>query len=161
MAQRIPIWSRLTIGDWFDRLATEFADREHIFTLERCYTYAQSRQMVDRLAKSLIKLGVARREHVALLFPTVPEMVFLQLALAKVGAVSVPLNERLGVDELEYQIRQSDSAYLIAIVGTIGLLWKRTHTRRRIYEESGIVIAPLWVALISARGKKRPPRVRE
>ncbi|UUZ77746.1 AMP-binding protein [Polaromonas sp. P1(28)-13] len=115
LTQRIPTWSRLTIGDWFDRLATEFADREHIFTLERCYTYAQSRQMVDRLAKSLIKLGVARREHVALLFPTVPEMVFLQLALAKVGAVSVPLNERLGVDELEYQIRQSDSVYLIAM----------------------------------------------
>jgi hypothetical protein len=53
------------------------------------------------------------------------------------------------------------SAYLIAIVGTVGLLWKRAHTRRRMYEESGIVIAPLWVALISARGKKRPPRVRE
>lgn len=117
LAQRIPTWSRLTIADWFDRLATEFADREHIFTLERRYTYAQSRQMVDRLAKSLIKLGVARREHVALLFPTVPEMVFLQLALAKVGAVSVPLNERLGVDELEYQIRQSDSAFLIAMDG--------------------------------------------
>ncbi|MES2248054.1 MAG: AMP-binding protein [Pseudomonadota bacterium] len=115
LAQRIPTWSRLTIGDWFDRLAVEFADREHIFTLERRYTYAQSRQMVDRVAKSLIKLGVARREHVALLFPTVPEMVFLQLALAKVGAVSVPLNERLGVDELEYQIRQSDSVYLIAM----------------------------------------------
>lgn len=115
LTRRIPTWSRLTIGDWFDRLAAEFADREHIFTLERRYTYAQSRQMVDRVAKSLIKLGVARREHVALLFPTVPEMVFLQLALAKVGAVSVPLNERLGVDELEYQIRQSDSVYLIAM----------------------------------------------
>ncbi len=115
LTRRVPVWSRLTIGDWFDRLATEFADREHIFTLERRYTYAQSRQMVDRLAKSLIKLGVRRREHVAMLFPTVPEMAFLQLALAKIGAVSVPLNERLGVVELEYQVRQSDSAYLIAM----------------------------------------------
>lgn len=53
------------------------------------------------------------------------------------------------------------SSYLIAIVGTVGLLWKRRHTRRRLSEESGIVIAPLWVALISARGRRRPPRVRE
>ena len=53
------------------------------------------------------------------------------------------------------------SASLIAVVGTVGLLWTRSHTRRRLYEESGIVIAPLWVALISARGRRRPPRVRE
>jgi MFS family permease len=53
------------------------------------------------------------------------------------------------------------AAFLIAVVGTVGLLWKRAHTRRRLSEESGIVIAPLWVALISARGRRRPPRVRE
>ncbi|MFZ3124642.1 MAG: AMP-binding protein [Acidovorax sp.] len=115
LAQRIPVWTRLTVGDWFDRLATEFAEREHIVTLERRYTYAQSHRLVDRLAKSLIQLGVKRREHVAMLFPTVAEMAFLQLALAKIGAVSVPLNERLGAVELEYQLRQSDSVYLIAM----------------------------------------------
>lgn len=115
LAQRVPVWSRVTVGDWFDRLAAEFADREHIVTLERRYTYDQSRQLVNQLAKSLIQLGVRRREHVAMLFPTVPEMAFLQLAVAKIGAVSVPLNERLGVVDLEYQVRQSDSAYLIAM----------------------------------------------
>lgn len=115
LAQRVPVWSRLTVGDWFDRLAAEFADRDHIVTLERRYTYDQSRQLVDQLAKSLIQLGVRRREHVAMLFPTVPEMALLQLAVAKIGAVSVPLNERLAVNELEYQLRQSDSVYLIAM----------------------------------------------
>jgi MFS family permease len=53
------------------------------------------------------------------------------------------------------------STYVIAVVGTVGLLAKRAHTRRRLSEESGIVIAPLWVALMSARGRRRPPRVRE
>lgn len=53
------------------------------------------------------------------------------------------------------------STFVIAVVGTVGMIWKRTHTRRRLYEESGILIAPLWVALISARGRRRPPRVRE
>lgn len=53
------------------------------------------------------------------------------------------------------------STFIIPVVGTVGLLWKRAHTRRRLYEESGILIAPLWVALINARGRRRPPRVRE
>jgi len=35
LAQRVPVWPRLTMGDWFDRLATEYAEREHIYTLEK------------------------------------------------------------------------------------------------------------------------------
>ena len=53
------------------------------------------------------------------------------------------------------------TAYLIAVVGTVGLLWKRRHTRRRLFEEEGIEIAPLWVALFGARGRRRPPDVRQ
>jgi len=53
------------------------------------------------------------------------------------------------------------AVYVIALVGTGGLLWKRRHTRRRLQAEEGINIAPLWVALFGARGRRRPPRVRE
>jgi len=53
------------------------------------------------------------------------------------------------------------SVFLVAIVGTVGVLWTRTHARRRLAAEEGIEIAPLWVALFSARGGRRPPRVRE
>ena len=115
LAQRVPVWPRLTMGDWFDRLATQYAEREHIYTPEKIYTYAESRQIADRLAKSLMALGVQRREHVAMLFPTVPELAFLQLAVAKIGCVSVPLNERMGAVDLAYQVKQSDSVRLIAM----------------------------------------------
>jgi len=53
------------------------------------------------------------------------------------------------------------AVYLVAIAGTVGVLWTRRHTRRRLSEEEGIIIAPLWVALFGARGGRRPPRVRE
>ncbi|AYF99174.1 MFS transporter [Protaetiibacter intestinalis] len=53
------------------------------------------------------------------------------------------------------------ASYLIAVIGTVGLLAKRRHTRRRLYEEEGIQIAPLWVVLLSARGRRRPPGVRQ
>lgn len=51
--------------------------------------------------------------------------------------------------------------YLIAVAGTVGLLWTRTRTRRRLFEEEGIQIAPLWVALFRARDRRRPPGMRE
>ncbi|QNO36448.1 MFS transporter [Protaetiibacter sp. SSC-01] len=53
------------------------------------------------------------------------------------------------------------SVFLVALVGTVGVLWTRTRARRRLAAEEGIQIAPLWVALFSARVGRRPPRVRE
>lgn len=53
------------------------------------------------------------------------------------------------------------SVYLVVAVGTVGVLVSRRRTRRRLAEEEGINIAPLWVALFGARGGRRRPRVRE
>ncbi len=53
------------------------------------------------------------------------------------------------------------TVFLVAIVGTVGVLRTRGRARRRLAAEQGINIAPLWVALFSARGGRRPPRVRE
>ncbi|QEO10191.1 MFS transporter [Protaetiibacter larvae] len=53
------------------------------------------------------------------------------------------------------------AVYLVAVVGTVGLLRSRARTRKRLYEEEGIEIAPLWVALFGARDRRRPPGVRQ
>ncbi len=49
---------------------------------------------------------------------------------------------------------------LIALASAV-LLVLRGRSRRRIFEEQGIQIAPLWVALFSARGRMRRPGVRQ
>ncbi|HWU92154.1 MAG TPA: hypothetical protein VN106_02780, partial [Sphingomicrobium sp.] len=41
--------------------------------------------------------------------------------------------------------------FVIVGVGVVGLLHARRRTRRRMYEERGIEIAPLWVALFRSR----------
>ncbi|TXK17478.1 nitrate/nitrite transporter [Homoserinibacter sp. GY 40078] len=53
------------------------------------------------------------------------------------------------------------ASFLIFVVGTVGVVWTRTHTRRRLLEEEGIQIAPLWVVLFRARGRRRRPDVRQ
>lgn len=53
------------------------------------------------------------------------------------------------------------TVFVVALVGSIGLLATRRGPRRRLAEEEGIQIAPLWVALFRTRGGRRPPRVRE
>lgn len=45
---------------------------------------------------------------------------------------------------------------LVVAVGVVGMLHARRRTRRRMFEEEGIEIAPLWVALFRSRRNSRP-----
>ena len=55
-------------------------------------TYCQYKHEVDRLAKGLLALGIEKGEHVAVWATNIPEWVFLEIALAKIGAVLVTVN---------------------------------------------------------------------
>lgn len=109
-------------GDWYpkrrfgdlpDAAAARWPAREAlVFEAER-YTFAELRVEVDRAAKALLSLGVRRGDHVALWLTNRAEWIFLLFALAKIGAVQVPVNTRLRARDVEYVLRQSDSAVLI------------------------------------------------
>jgi sugar phosphate permease len=46
--------------------------------------------------------------------------------------------------------------FVIVGVGVVGLLNARRRTRRRMFEEEGIEIAPLWVVVFGSRRRARP-----
>jgi fatty-acyl-CoA synthase len=111
----------LTLGDLLDRRAGEQPDKEALvydypeIGLELRLTYAQYREVVNRLAKSLIALGVERGDHVAVWAANVPEWIYLQLALAKIGAALVTINTNYRAAEVEYALRQGDVSTLFMI----------------------------------------------
>ncbi len=108
-----PVWPRRTIADHFDLAAKRYADRPFILTENREYSYGEVQQLAERLAGGLLKLGVKPREHVALLMGNYPEFIIILIALAKIGAVCVPINTMLREQELEFLLRDSDSVVLI------------------------------------------------
>jgi len=59
---------RTTIGDLFDRVARGTPDREAVVFVDPAvrWTYRDTLQRVQRLAKALIGLGVERGDHVAI-----------------------------------------------------------------------------------------------
>jgi fatty-acyl-CoA synthase len=110
-----------TVGDLLNRRAAELPDKEALvyrypeIGLELRLTYSQYRDRVDQVAKGLIALGVAPGEHVAVWATNVPEWIFLQLALAKIGAVIVTVNTNYRQHEIEYVLRQGDITTLCLI----------------------------------------------
>jgi crotonobetaine/carnitine-CoA ligase len=77
-------------------------------------TFAQLDERTDRLAAGLAALGVGRGTMVATILPNRIETVEILLAVAKLGAVQVPLNYWLKGEFLRYQLGDCGASVLIA-----------------------------------------------
>ena len=113
----------LTVGDLLDLRANEIPDKEAIVYnypesgLELRLSYRQYNEVVNRLAKGLMALGVEKGDHIAVWATNVPEWIFLEMALAKIGAVLVTVNTNYKADEIDYVLRQGDIRMLFMIDG--------------------------------------------
>jgi fatty-acyl-CoA synthase len=110
-----PQWAQLTLSQRLDDAAGRHPDRPLIITAQRSYSYRQVRDWSRRLATGLIALGVAPGEHVALVMANHPELVALKFAVARAGAVAVPVNFLLRRDELAYVLAQSDAVAVVTM----------------------------------------------
>ena len=111
-----------TIGQMLDDIAAKHAPRDAlVFAANNVrYTYALLAQEIDRAARGLIGLGVARGDKVAIWSPNLPEWLIALLALAKIGAITVPIDPAATRDNLLYILQQSECSGLILAGGDDG-----------------------------------------
>jgi fatty-acyl-CoA synthase len=106
-------YEKRRLGDLPTRMAARFASREAlVFGAER-YTFAEVDRRIDAAAKALIALGISGGDHVSLWLVNRPDWLFISFALARIGAVQVPVNTRFRTHDLAYVLGQSDSTALI------------------------------------------------
>lgn len=101
-------------GSWATRQALRNGDRvAYIDDLGGTETtYRQLEERTNRLASALSAHGVQRGDRVALLLLNSPQMMELYLALAKLGAIAVPVNFRLHPSEVAYVLEDSGASLL-------------------------------------------------
>lgn len=100
-------------GDLPDDAAARWGGREALVFRDRRYTFREVADEVDRTARGLIRVGVQPGDKVALWLLNCPEWIFAMFALAKIGAVHVPINTRFRTADLEHVLARSDTATLI------------------------------------------------
>ncbi len=76
---------------------------------QRSFTYPEVNERVNRLANSLLALGLGKGDKVAVLLENSIEIVEVFLATAKTGLIIVPINFRLVSSEVEYIAGNSDA----------------------------------------------------
>lgn len=114
-AARFPAWPGWTLAQAFDQAADQHPDRP-LFTNEQgTRSYRAMQEWSRRLALGLMASGVQPGDHVALLMANYAEFVAVKLAIARIGAVTIPVNFNLRGEELRYVLDQSDAVALIVM----------------------------------------------
>ncbi|MBM4384191.1 MAG: acyl--CoA ligase [Deltaproteobacteria bacterium] len=103
----------MTLSRFLEDVAARHASRTALRCEGRSITYAQLRDEARAVARGLIAAGVARGEHVALLFANRPEFAVAMFGAALAGAVVVPLSTFATPEERAYLLDHSDAVALL------------------------------------------------
>lgn len=109
-----------TIGANFERIAARFPYHDALIEAAavpgeeaRRWSYTKLNDDVDRLARALLALGVAKGERIGIWSPNCAEWTILQYASAKAGAILVNVNPAYRSHELEFVVKQNGMRMLV------------------------------------------------
>ena len=105
----------VTIGDLFDRTVARYPDNEALVSRHQGlrYTYRALQDEVDRCARALMALGIAKGQRVGIWAPNCAEWAITQFATSKLGAILVNINPSYRLNEVQYALRQSGCTWLV------------------------------------------------
>jgi fatty-acyl-CoA synthase len=121
LEQALGGWEPMGLAARFDAAATAYAERPFVITDGRAWTYAGVQSWSRQLARGLYDLGVRPGDRVALVVDNRPEFVAIKLAVARLGAVAVPINFSYRAEELAVVLATAEASVLVSIDASIGV----------------------------------------
>lgn len=106
-----------TLYDIFIRNSRVAGGKTALVSAEGEITFAQLRLLADRAVERLLGLGVEQGDRVAVLAYNHPAFFVLLGAVARLGAILVPLNWRLAEEEIRYILEDSGARLVFADSG--------------------------------------------
>lgn len=103
----------MLVHEILEYTAARLPDKAALLEGDQSLSYVQTLARVQALAASLEKRGVGSGDRVALLFPNCIEFVLAYFAVLMLGAVVVPLNNRLAPNEFIYILNDAQAGTLI------------------------------------------------
>jgi len=133
--------------DWLRARAADTPAAEALWVDGRCWRFGELDALATELCNRLLAGGARPGEHVAVLLPNSLAMVVTVFALARLGAVMVPINTRLTAAEVAWQVARADCARLICAPLTEQLTTGVSTTLPRL-------VLPAAVAVFASRAEE-------
>ncbi|MBD2214840.1 long-chain-fatty-acid--CoA ligase [Nostoc linckia FACHB-104] len=104
----------MSLGDCVINASNLYSDKIAILFEDQAWNYQDLNEITDKIAASLMKMGVSQGDRIAIHLSNCPEIVFCYYACFKIGAIAVPLNNRLKAPELEYILNHCQAKICIS-----------------------------------------------
>ena len=152
-----------SLGVMLRRSALRHKDRVAVICGETTWSYAEFDTLTDRLANGLRAKGVAKGDRVAIVARNSHAFMALRFAVARIGAVLVPINFMLSVEDTAYVLDHSGAVMLLVDATTIDTaLAAWSGALEAVYGLPGEHALPpdgvaSWEELIGAEGEADDP----
>ncbi|GAH67766.1 unnamed protein product, partial [marine sediment metagenome] len=90
----------MNLGQMLEEVVGGYGKKTAIVSGDRRLSYAELDEASNKVANSLISMGVNKGDRVATLLTDSPEFVIIYFGIVKAGSIAVPLNPTYKVDEL-------------------------------------------------------------
>ena len=156
LCQRFPVWRAQTLAGWLDTCAGRYDSRPLVLSDDAQLGYSDVAAESRRLADGLAALGVRPGDRVAMIVANYPQFVTVKFAIARVGAIAVPLNFLYRQDELRYVLADSASRVVVTMTGFRGLDYQSMLDGIMPGWDSSTPNIPWTVVLLDTDGRARP-----
>ena len=145
----------MRLGDLLERATARRPEAPFLVHGEETISYGECHERANGLAERLAELGVLRGDRIAVILPNIPEIVYSWFALARLGAVMIPLNPALVTAEIEPMLRLVQARGILGDAGQVALYGERLGLQLRVVVGAGE--APGGVPFAAPR-RVEPPR---
>ncbi|MBW2433179.1 MAG: long-chain fatty acid--CoA ligase [Deltaproteobacteria bacterium] len=108
-------YEKLTISEALTRTAERFPGHTALNYMGKKITFRQLNAKVNQCARALMDLDVRPGDKVAVCLPNIPQVIIANIAIMRIGAVTVQNNPLYTERELAYQLNDSDSKHIITL----------------------------------------------
>jgi len=106
-------WTGKTICAALDEAALKYGDKVAMVFQNGAATYNQLKQTSEMIAGGCLSLGIGKGDKVAIWMAGYVEWAYVYFALARIGAIMVPVNTRYRPEEVEYVLNKSKASILV------------------------------------------------
>ncbi len=158
-----PALRQQSLGTMLRRSALRHKDRVAIVCGATTWSYAELDALADRIGNGLRAAGIGKGDRVAIIARNSHAFMALRFGVARIGAVLVPVNFMLGVEDTRYILDHSGAALLLLDATTLEVgLAAWSGPAEAVYGLPGEHAPPpagiaSWEALIGAEGEAEDP----
>jgi long-chain acyl-CoA synthetase len=147
-----------TIWRKFEETVGRFPDKKALIYLGESLTYSQLKEVAERFAASLHKLGMRKGDRAILYLPNIPQLLIAWLAMQRLSCVAIPISPIYTHIDLKYMTNDSGSGTIFCMDTNFGYVTQvlPETCAKRVIVTTLVEFLPWWKRVLG-KGFSRVP----